>query len=689
MAQSPTYPSVPAPQPVDTNTFPSMGVPTKAAKPENVGTPAQAPTQNPAQAPSPVPGTPVSQQTPTNPAIGQSPTVQDTPDPLETPIKVQPAQPGQPTPVDIAPPVPVTSLPSIAVDYPSPTPQEMHDHLGSTYITDDDVIYPMALRLYSLGYLDTAFISMRPWTRRSLLHALEQSAPAIQSDNDEQAMEIYAKLLSLLSDEIPGSSGTLTDAMTRGKVYGVESVYTRLMGISGLTLRDSYHLGQTIVNDYGRPYEAGFNNLTGFSSVNEWGRFSLYVRGEYQHSPSAAGYDYNLSSYLSSVLDQVPFAPPNLQQATIPYGPLSAVNPFRLQEAALSFHWAKHEFSVGKTDAWLGPAAGGSMAWSNNAEDIYSFRINRVENLNIPYFSYLFGGLRYDFFVGSLKGHTAPNDPWVHSEMFSLRPTDNFEFTFQRTVIWGGEGHVPVTFGTFFRSFFSTQDTQANPLSKNSSSDPGARYSDFSFSWRLPYLRKYVTLYTDSIAHDDVTPISAPRRAAYRPGIYLSQVPGLRKLDFRAEASSTDTSTLRSLGGQFNYFETVQKQGYTNKGFIMGDWIGREAKGGNAWLTYHLSANEWVQLEYLNKKTPKDFIAGGTTQNQFKIDVVKRLRPDVELDAWYQFEKWKAPIYVTGAQNDSVFTVQVKFFPKLRTQPDVQTGLNGKTLTAQPGGGTR
>ncbi len=79
------------------------------------------------------------------------------------------------------------------------------------------------------------------------------------------------------------------------------------------------------------------------------------------------------------------------------------------------------------------------------------------------------------------------------------------------------------------------------------------------------------------------------------------------------------------MAGQFNYWEIIQKQGYTNKGYIMGDWIGREAKGGQAWLTYHLSGNEWIQFEYLNKKTPNDFIPGGTTQNQFKANVVKRL----------------------------------------------------------------
>ena len=42
-----------------------------------------------------------------------------------------------------------------------------------------------------------------------------------------------------------------------------------------------------------------------------------------------------------------------------------------------------------------------------------------------------------------------------------------------------------------------------------------------TFSYRLPFVRKYVTLYLDSISHDDVTPISAPRRAAYRTGLVL------------------------------------------------------------------------------------------------------------------------------------------------------------------------
>lgn len=576
----------------------------------------------------------------------------------ETPTMPPPQTAPQPAvpPATATPQAPYTAY----IPYGPLDEDKLPDHDGSTYIPMDSWVYPAMTRLYSMGFLDTMFLGMRPWTRRSALHMLQESQYDIANSDNEEAQDILEKLLTYLDAEVPSGN------VKRGAVYGLESAYTRFMGIGGTPLRDSYHLGQTISNDYGRPYQNGFNNITGFSTVDELGRFSLHVRGEYQHAPSAAGYSPALASQISQ-LDFITYAPPNEPQATIPAGPIAAQNPFRLVEASLSFHLLGHEISGGKSDAWLGPAQGGAMAWSNNAENIYSFRINRVEPLNIFLLSKLLGPLRYDFFVGSLKGHTSPNSPWVHSEMFSFRPTVNFEFGFQRTIIFGGEGHAPVTLHTFLKGFFNFNDTtEAVKFSRN---DPGARFSDFSFSYRLPFVRRYATLYADSISHDDVTPVSAPRRAAYRTGLYISQFPKLHKLDLRVEAVTTDPGVSRSNAGTFNYFEIVQLQGYTNKGYIMGDWIGREAKGGQAWLTYHLSGNEWVQLEYLNKKTPKDFIPGGTTQNQFKASLVKRFGPDLELNAWLQYEGWKAPIYKSGLQKDTTTAVQLTWFPKLHTYP--------------------
>ncbi len=488
---------------------------------------------------------------------------------------------------------------------------------------------------------------------------LQQSQYAIVAGDNIEAQEILDKLFRELRLELPDPRGT---------VYGIESGYTRLMGIDGPTLRDSYHLGQTISNDYGRPYQSGFNSIAGYSTLNEAGRFSLYVRGEYQHAPAGNGYPQALGSLLSTI-DQPVSNPSSAPQPTILVGPIAEQNPFRLVEATASFHLLGHEISGGKQDAWLGPGMGGAMAWSNNAENIYSFRINRVEPLNIFLLSRLLGPLRYDFFVGSLKGHSLPNSPWVHAEMFSFRPTVNFEFGFERTIIWGGEGHEPVTLHTFLHGFFDPNDTTEQE--KFSRNDPGARFSNFNFSYRLPFVRKHATLYIDSIAHDDVTPVSAPRRAAYRTGLYLSQIPRLPRFDLRAEAVTTDPGVARSNGGTFNYFEVVQLQGYTNKAMIMGDWIGREAKGGQAWLTYHLSGNEWIQLEYLNKKTPKDFIPGGTTQNQFTASLVKRFGKNAEMKSWVQYEGWKAPIYKAGLQKNVTSAVQFTWYPQLRSSSEL------------------
>lgn len=619
-----------------------------------------------------VPQTPEAQ--PATPAQGDSTPTGNYQDPLEAPIPKPAGQfPSETKPQG----EPASAIPSLPpYDFEQATAAE--DNLGSTYIPVDSPLYPMALRLYSMGYLNTAFISMRPWTRRSLLHMLQATQTNVVDGGNDEAIALVARMKAYLADEAPDTTNP------RGAVYGIHSVYTRLMGITGNNLRDSYHLGQTIVNDYGRPYAEGFNNVTGISSVNEWGRFSLFVRGEYQHAPSRPSYSYALANQLTCTdLIACPMKPDFIQD-TIPYGNTQGVDTFALQEANASVLLLHNEISFGKSDAWLGPGQGGAMAWSNNAQDIYSFRINRVEPLHIPLLSDVLGPVRYDFFVGSLKGHTVPNDPWIHSEMFSFRPTSNFEFAFQRSVIWGGKGpaaprHEPITLHTFLKSFFDISDT--TPAEKYSRNDPGARFSDFSFSWRLPFLRHYVTLYTDSIVHDDVTPISAPRRAAYRPGVYISQFPGLPKLDFRIEGVSTDTSTLRSLKGTFIYYEIVQQQGYTNKGMILGDWIGREAKGGQAWLTWHLSPDEFIQLEYLNKKTPKDFVAGGTTQNQIRVEAVKNLTHNLQLDAWLQYEKWKAPVpasdpntpwtasgpdlYHPNAQNDTTIAAQFTWYPKL------------------------
>ena len=552
--------------------------------------------------------------------------------------------------------------------------------LDSPYIPVDSWVYPAVWRLYGLGFVDTVYLGMRPYTRSSLDHMLEEAGARIQDADPgpatDEAQGIYEALSHELHFDVEGPCG-VHKGSTR-----VESIYSVERGISGTPLRDSYHLGSTIINDYGRPYQNGFNDYSGASGYASAGRFLFYARGEFQGAPSGAGYSAGLAQALdviyattnafsnSCALNGTGCVPlPVSALSTIPLGPISSATNGRVMEAYVSAHYLDHEISIGKQDDWLGPGLGAGMAYSNNAENIYSFRINRVEPLHVPGLSYITGPFRYEFLVGSLKGHTFPEDPWVHVEKVSFRPTENLEFGFERTVIWGGKNHVPITLHTFLRSFFSL--TAPQPNTKYSSADPGARFSAFDFSYRLPFVRKWLTFYTDSEAHDEVSPADAPRRSSYRPGLYLSHFPGVSKLDLRVEAANTDPSTSDSQGGRFEYWEGIQRQGYTNNGQLFGDWIGREDKGGQAWLTYHLSGNEWIEVGARHQKAAKDFIPGGTTLNDINFKVVKRFGKDFELNGNFAYERWLAPIYPTGTatrpasqQTVTTTTIQLTWFPK-------------------------
>jgi hypothetical protein len=525
------------------------------------------------------------------------------------------------------------------------------------YIPVDSWVYPALDRLRGLGYLDSAFLGLRPWTRRSIQRMLDGASNEAGIQADPQSSEILTALQRELGTETNDDPAHLS--------YACEGLYARMQGISGLTLRDSFHLGQTLVNDYGRPYQPGFNTVDGAAASAQLGRFGLYVRAEFQHAPSAAGYSPTLVATLSAI-DMVPLAS-NPVQATIPAGPIASANDFRILEANLSYRILNHEISFGKSDHWFAPTVGGAFTYSNNAENIYAFQIDRTEPLYIPLLSRLTGPFRYDFFVGSLKGHSDPNDPWMHVEKINFKPTPDLEFGFERSVIWGGKGHEPINLKSFLRSFFSVSGV--TPAVKISPQDPGARFASFDFSWRLPWLNHWLTLYTDSLIHDDISPIDAPRHAGVRPGLYLSRIPGIPRLDLRFEGVNTDPETSRSNGGEYLYTEFIQVQGYTNKGYIMGDAVGREAQGGQTWLTYHLSPREMIQTSFRHTKVADDFIPLGTTQNSFDIHVVKRIQAHIELSADLQHEWWKAPVYQPLAQSDTVATFQLTLLPEHKPTP--------------------
>ena len=165
---------------------------------------------------------------------------------------------------------------------------------GSPYIPVDSWVYPAVYRLYTLGYVESPYLNLRPWTRRSLSNMLRDTqdmlADADPSPGEDEAEGIFDALKHELRDEMSNQCD-----VTKGTAK-FESTYTAVRGIGGTPLRDSFHFGSTIVNDFGRPYAGGLNSYSGVSGYASARRFVLYARPELQYAPSATGYSQTLAA---------------------------------------------------------------------------------------------------------------------------------------------------------------------------------------------------------------------------------------------------------------------------------------------------------------------------------------------------------------------------------------------------------
>jgi hypothetical protein len=159
------------------------------------------------------------------------------------------------------------------------------------------------------------------------------------------------------------------------------------------------------------------------------------------------------------------------------------------------------------------------------------------------------------------------------------------------------------------------------------------------------------------------SPIYIWQRLAVRTGIYIPRLPLLPKLDFRVEAVYTDPPTARSQFGQYVYYNNFYRDLYTNKGNLIGDWVGREGTGFQGWSTYWFSPKNSIQFDYRHAKVASDFIPGGETINDGSVKVNWQLRPEWSLSASLQYESWLAPILAPTVQTNVTSAMEIQFTP--------------------------
>jgi membrane-associated phospholipid phosphatase len=539
--------------------------------------------------------------------------------------------------------------------------------MGSPYVPLDSWIYPSLERLAALGFIDSGIAGMRPWTRIECARQLSEAADRISEDEGHsEAVRIYQDLVREFSAEIDWLGGG-NNAELR-----LESVYTRATEIVGKPLTDGYHFGQTIIDDFGRPEEQGFNNVSGLSGWATNGPFALYVRSEFQHSPSVPGLPL-AARQAESMADFCCFnasilAPPY----PVPPGtPTAAIDRGRLLDSYVAMNLSDWELSYGKQSLQWGPDESGGMMLSDNAEPLTMFRVNRVTPFKLPSFLGVLGPMRVEFFLGQYSGYQlmlTPSglvgqygqslhpQPIVHGERLSFKPTANFEFGLSRTTDYGGPGY-PLTLHNFLRSVFSTGLTQPGVADK-----PGSRRSGLDFSYRV---RNSLTFYADGMTeHDTFSPLVGPDVAAWLGGIYIPRLPGLPKLDFRAEGMYTDPPIGGNVGHGFFYYDPTWISGFTNNGQLMGNWVGREGQGVQTWTSYWFTPRNKLQFQFRHLKVSHEFVEMGGTLTDGGVRADMWVRSNFSLSAGVQYETWTFPVISATKQTNVSSSIQLTFWPK-------------------------
>jgi hypothetical protein len=172
-----------------------------------------------------------------------------------------------------------------------------------------------------------------------------------------------------------------------------------------------------------------------------------------------------------------------------------------------------------------------------------------------------------------------------------------------------------------------------------------------------------LTFYGDAFTDDEISPFAAFDKSAIRAGIYIPQFPHFSNLDFRVEGVYTDPPSGGTVGRGFFYSNGTWRSGQTNEGNLLGDWIGRQSQGAQAWTTYWWSPQNSIQFTYRHQKVSQQFIPGGGTVNDAGAEVQLWARTNLSLATKVQYEKWNFPVLANTAQSNVTTSLEFTYWP--------------------------
>ena len=135
-------------------------------------------------------------------------------------------------------------------------------------------------------------------------------------------------------------------------------------------------------------------------------------------------------------------------------------------------------------------------------------------------------------------------------------------------------------------------------------------------------------------------------------------------MDLRVEAASSE-GLFKDFGGQHFLWNGQYLDANTNKGFLLGDAVGRDGRAIQANSSYWFSSRTRIDAGYRQNKGGTLFLPGGSTITDGFLNASYAISRHWQAQVFAQYERFLIPAYLAGAHHNTSGWIDITWNPEI------------------------
>jgi len=424
---------------------------------------------------------------------------------------------------------------------------------SSVTVPIEDPVYRQLDKLAAHGLIADRLIGQRPYVRaeiaRQIAEAMKNAAGLPSGGQGDYVAGLLRDLQAQYHDEL------VQNGAIEGKVptFQGQPIEQGRMEFNYLNQRPAF-----------------FPSNNGFGGINAVNRSLVENRGG-RHYQTGINLSFETMHWMRLGKYFSVQAEPRFQIQGV-QGNEKADNNVFAQRLNGRFTWNKLDLEVGRDSLNWGPSGMGGLVFSNNARPLDFIKLSSVMPFYYPFFFKKLGINEWSLVVANLGPEQKFKDSWLVAYKNSNRGSKYLEVGISQTLVIGGDGAPPLSFGSSVAEFFGAGTHARESSDRNFAVEvigtlPQARGINFYAELHFEDFDRNLSV----LFGDDLSLLG---------GVYLPRLNDSGTLDLRVE--------YRRLSKRYSRHQEFS-DGVTENRFLIGDPLGPDAYGVSVDMNYDLN----------------------------------------------------------------------------------------------------